>query len=922
MGDGDVDPIAIVGSSCRFPGGATSPSKLWELLERPQDVVQEIPASRFNTKPFYHPDSQHHGSTNIKHAYLLDEDPRAFDRDFFSINPKEAEAMDPQQRLLLETVYEGIESTGYSMHQLRGSSTAVFVGCMSFDYQFTAIRGIDSLPQYHGTGTAASILANRVSYFYDWKGPSVAIDTACSSSLVAVHQAVSALRNGEAQLAVAAGSNLIIGPEPFVSESKLNMLSPNGRSYMWDAAADGYTRGEGFAALFLKTLSQAIADGDHIECIIRETGVNSDGKTPGITMPSSESQARLIHNTYARCGLNPARESDRPQYFEAHGTGTPAGDPIEARAIQSVFFPGGTDGQLTVGSIKTVIGHTEGTAGVAGVLKASLAVQHGQIPANLHFKQLNPKIRPYYTNLQVPTQTIPWPVLPQGSPRRVSVNSFGFGGTNAHAIIESWDGPGELNGHLNGQQNGDLNGHFSGKTISDVNGAGPFVLSANSASALAASAGALASYLRAHPDTDLDQLAYTLFRRTEFPFRAAFSATSVEELVNKLETGRGSLKSSSSRTATIPEALPPRILGIFTGQGAQWATMGKELYRASAVFSNAIHQMQDSLDLLPLQDRPHWSLVDQLDAPAETSRVGEAAVSQPLCTALQVALVDVLHAAGVEFSAVVGHSSGEIGAAYAAGYLSATDAIRVAHYRGVHTKLAQGPQGKRGKMMAVGMSLQQATAFCSEFGDALAVAASNSQTSCTLAGDAEAIDDAHARLQANGTFARVLQIDTAYHSHHMKPCGTPYLESMKQCGVKVQQHRGLKQQQCNWYSSVWGPNGRSRSFDQGADSQLLEGQYWVDNMTQAVLFSQALARALNEDQSFDFALEVGPHPALKGPSSEIIKMLTGHSLPYSGVLKRGQNAVASFADALGLMWTSFPSPRPLDNAETLGSTQV
>ncbi|KAL4770599.1 hypothetical protein BDW60DRAFT_208975 [Aspergillus nidulans var. acristatus] len=898
------EPIAIVGSSCRFPGGATSPSKLWELLERPRDVVQEIPASRFNTKAFYHPNSQHHGSTNVKHAYLLDEDPRAFDRDFFSINPKEAEAMDPQQRLLLETVYEGIESTGYSMHQLRGSSTAVFVGCMSFDYQFTAIRGIDSLPQYHGTGTAASILANRVSYFYDWKGPSVAIDTACSSSLVAVHQAVSALRNKEAQLAVAAGSNLIIGPEPFVSESKLNMLSPNGRSFMWDAAADGYTRGEGFAALFLKTLSQAIADGDHIECIIRETGVNSDGKTPGITMPSSESQARLIRDTYARCGLDPARESDRPQYFEAHGTGTPAGDPIEARAIQSVFFPDGTDGQqLMVGSIKTVIGHTEGTAGVAGVLKASLAVQHGQIPPNLHFKQLNPKIRPYYANLQVPTQMIPWPTLPQGSPRRVSVNSFGFGGTNAHAIIESWDGAGELNGHLNG--------HFSGKTNSNVNGAGPFVLSANSASALAASAGALASYLRAHPDTDLDQLAFTLFRRTEFPFRAAFSATSVEELVNKLETGRDSLKSSSSRTATIPEALPPRILGIFTGQGAQWATMGKELYRASAVFRNAIDQMQESLDSLPPQDRPHWALVDQLDAPAETSRVGEAAVSQPLCTALQVALVDVLHAAGVELSAVVGHSSGEIGAAYAAGYLSATDAIRVAYYRGVHTKLAQGPQGKRGKMMAVGMSLQQATAFCSEFGNALSVAASNSQTSCTLAGDAEAIDDAYARLQANGTFSRVLQVDTAYHSHHMKPCGPAYLESMKQCGVASQQHRGRKQQQCNWYSSVWGPNGRSRSFDQAADSQLLEGQYWVDNMTQPVLFSQALARALNEDQCFDFALEVGPHPALKGPSSEIIKMLTGLSLPYSGVLKRGQNAVASFADALGLLWTSFPSARPL-----------
>jgi acyl transferase domain-containing protein len=563
-----------------------------------------------------------------------------------------------------------------------------------------------------------------------------------------------------------------------------------------------------------------------------------------------------------------------------------------------------------VGSIKTVIGHTEGTAGVAGVLKASLAVQHGRIPANLHFNKLNPKIQPYYRNLRVPTETVPWPDVPRGSPRRVSVNSFGFGGTNAHAIIESWDGPDSLtNGHaLNGHT---LNGNTLNTHALNSQYPGPFVLSANSGPALAASAEALASYLRAHPETDLSRLAFTLFRRTEFPFRAAFSATSSEELVDKLEAGKDSLK-SSSRAATIPEALPPRILGIFTGQGAQWATMGKELYSASHVFRSAVDQMQRSLHSLPANDRPDWSLVDQLNAPAETSRVGEAAVSQPLCTALQVALVDVLLAAGIEFSAVVGHSSGEIGAAYAAGYLNATDAIRVAYYRGLHAHLAQGPGGKRGKMVAVGMSLSQATAFCSEFGGALAVAASNSQTSCTLAGNADAIELAYTLLQENGTFARVLQVDTAYHSHHMKPCASPYLESMKQCGVTVLQ--GHKQ--CRWYSSVWGSNGRSRSFDQ-ADGQLLEGQYWVDNMTQAVLFNQALARALNEDQCFDVALEVGPHPALKGPSSETIKMLTGLSLPYSGVLKRGQNAVASFADALGLLWKSFPSPRPLVTFEGL-----
>ncbi|KAI0097580.1 hypothetical protein GGR51DRAFT_540789 [Nemania sp. FL0031] len=600
-----------------------------------------------------------------------------------------------------------------------------------------------------------------------------------------------------------------------------------------------------------------------------------------------------------------------------------------------------------VGSIKTVIGHTEGTAGLASILKASLAVQHGRIPANLHFNTLNPKISPFYTNLHIPTETSAWPALPEESPRRVSVNSFGFGGTNAHAIIESWDGyrrpPGTLtsghatnghningnatdgytisdyvkpNGHSpNGKQRENKasndtqpNGYMTteAKTASKSQSAGPFVLSANSGTALAASAAALATHLRANPNIDLGRLAYTLFRRTDFSFRAAFSASSAEQLADKLELGIESLK-SSTRTATIPEVLPPRILGVFTGQGAQWATMGKDLYETSEPFRDSIDRMQDSLNSLPMDDRPNWTLVDQLNAPAKISRVGEAAVSQPLCTALQVALVDTLRAAGIQLAAVVGHSSGEIGAAYAAGYLNATDAIRVAYYRGMHSHLARGPGGKRGKMMAVGMPLGQATAFCGDFNGAITVAASNSQTSCTLAGDAEAIDTAEARLRDNGTFARILQVDTAYHSQHMKQCGTPYLESMKRCGVKVHKRR----KECTWYSSVWGPNGRGRSFDQTADALLLTGQYWVDNMTQAVLFSQAVSRALNEDQYFDIALEVGPHPALKGPTSETIKLLTGLNLPYSGILKRGQNAAESLADTLGMLWKLFPSPSRL-----------
>ncbi|KAG5764440.1 hypothetical protein H9Q72_007485 [Fusarium xylarioides] len=899
------EPIAIVGSSCRFPGDATSPSKLWDLLKNPRDVVSEIPSTRFNTTGFYHPDSQHHGSSNVRHAYLLDQDPRAFDREFFGISPKEAQSMDPQQRMLLETVYEGIESAGYSMQQLRGSNTAVFVGVMFLDYQLISARGLDGLPQYHATGVAMSILANRLSYFYDWKGPSVGIDTACSSSLVALHYAVQTLRSGEAKMAVAAGSNLILVPDLFVSESSLNMLSPNGRSYMWDKDADGYTRGEGTSAVILKTLSQAIADGDHIECIIRETGVNQDGQTPGITMPSPTAQADLIRSTYAKAGLDLRLESDRPQYFEAHGTGTQAGDrkstlcskltimtadssflptAREAEAISTVFFPKGStyDRKLTVGSVKTLIGHLEGSAGIAGVLKTSQALQHGQIPANLHFKTLNPKIEPFYGNLQVPTETQPWPVLPNSWTRRASVNSFGFGGTNAHAILEAWDSIGQESGSHSKSEGG------------------LFVLSANSAQSLASRASQLCHYLESNPETDLQRLSFTLFHRANFSFRAAFSATSVQQLTEKLKTA---VLNKTPRIASITEKMPPRILGVFTGQGAQWATMGVQLYESSNVFRGAFSRMQDSLDNLAVKDgRPSWSLIEELRAPPSTSRIGEAAISQPICTAVQVALVDMLRAAGVQFSGVVGHSSGEIAAAYTAGYLNAHDAIRIAYFRGVHSKKAQGPDGCSGKMMAVGMSIDQAAGFCAESRGTIKIAASNSARSCTLAGDASAIDSAKEKLDAAGTFARVLQVDTAYHSHHMQPVAQPYLDSLQKCSMKINKNPGNN---VAWYSSVWGSNGRSRSFT-GEDAESLKGQYWVDNMTNTVLFSQAVQRAVNESHVFDFALEVGPHPALKGPATETINNITGIGLPYSGVLKRGQHDVESFFDAMGLLWKTFP----------------
>ncbi|GAW13747.1 hypothetical protein ANO14919_031360 [Xylariales sp. No.14919] len=315
------EPIAIIGTSCRLPGGVNSPSKLWELLKAPVDLLTDVPSTRFEPAAFYHRNPEHPGTTNVTKAYLLEEDPLTFDNDFFNISAREAESMDPQQRILLEIAYEAIESSGYSISQLRGSSTGVFVGQMSDDYRDLILRDVDSHPLYTGTGIARSILANRVSYAFDWRGPSVNVDTACSSSLVALHQAVQSIRNEECDIAVVAGVNLVFSPELFSFLSSLHMLSPTGRSRMWDVSADGYARGEGFAAIVIKPLKKAIADGDDIESVIRNTGVNQDGRSAGLTVPSAAAQAELMRKTYAKCGLDYLKDEDRCQYFEAHGTG-------------------------------------------------------------------------------------------------------------------------------------------------------------------------------------------------------------------------------------------------------------------------------------------------------------------------------------------------------------------------------------------------------------------------------------------------------------------------------------------------------------------------------------------------------------------------------------------------------------------------
>ncbi|ATY61556.1 Acyl transferase acyl hydrolase lysophospholipase [Cordyceps militaris] len=870
------EPIAVIGSACRFPGSSDTPSKLWQLLKEPKDLRTKVSNHRrWHPDAFYHDDPEHHGTANVQTSYFLDEDPADFDNAFFNIQPSECDAIDPQQRMLMETVYDSLCSAGHTIEQLRGSSTAVIVGTMCDDWSGILYRDCETIPRYSATGTSRSIISNRVSYFFDWHGPSMTIDTACSSSLVAVHVAIQALRNGESMVAIAAGSNLLLSPGMYIAEANLHMLSPTGRSMMWDKDVDGYARGEGVASIILKPLSAAIRDGDHIECVIRETGVNQDGRSQGLTMPSAAAQAALIRTTYARAGLDIEKPEDRPQFFHAHGTGTPAGDPQEAEAISRAFYTNNASDILYVGSIKTVIGHTEGTAGLASLISTSLALQHSVIPPNMHFKELNPRISPFYGNLHVPTSALPWPELLPGGVRRASVNSFGFGGTNAHAIVEAYEMPPAA--------------PSVGQLFS------PLTLSAATQKSLRDTLASYSDYLKKTKTSSLRDIAYTLQeKRSTLAFRAAVAAsTTVEaaQMIDMLLEG----EDASGLGKKHFNISTPKILGVFTGQGAQWPRMGARLVEASPFASGRLEELDAALSSLPEQVRPGWTLKQQLLAGSDASRISEAAVSQPLCTAVQILLVDMLNAAAIQLDAVVGHSSGEIAAAYAAGLLTASNAIRIAYLRGFYVKLAKSPTGAAGAMMAAGTSLEDATEFCNlpEFEGRIQVAAVNSESSITLSGDADLVVDAVQTFTDEGKFARLLKVDMAYHSAHMMPCSKPYLEAI-QAATNDNAGAASKGPKPVWYSSVM-PG-------QVMDTSTLDSQYWVSNMTRAVMFLSAVKAAVSSSGPFSLGLEIGPHPALKSPSLDTLTEVQGESIPYSGVLSRGQDDIHQLSTALGFVW--------------------
>lgn len=662
------------------------------------------------------------------------------------------------------------------------------------------------------------------------------------------------------------------------------------------------------AAVVLKTLRAAMADGDHIESIIRETGLSQDGATPSITIPSASAQQALIRNTYARAGLDPLKKpEDRPQYFEAHGTGTPAGDPVEAKAIHHAFFgdkdiingqrprtpSGSVFSPLFVGSIKTILGHTEGTAGLAGILKASLALQHGVIPPNLQFCRLSDRVAPFYDGLEIVQGTAkPWPVVHGASHqyRRASVNSFGFGGANAHAILESYN-----------DTDATISGH--GDPLFT-----PFLFSASSEYSLRANLAACLGFLERNPQLKSHDLAWTLRqRRTLFAHRTYFAAASIEELRQQLTTTLQDEKSiiglQHNNNGIKRNGVQDNVLGIFTGQGAQFARLGAELVEQSLTARNIILALEAHLNKLSTGDRPSWSLTTELLASRAFSRVNEATIAQPLCTAVQILLVDLLALSDVHFDAVIGHSSGEIGAAYAAGYLSARDAILIAYFRGIHVGQSKSPNGQhiRGAMVAVGTSMEDAEELCDDelFKGRLVLAACNSSSSVTISGDEDAIEELQNLLEDENKFYRRLRVGTAYHSRHMDPCFAPYVESLRRYGVRsLEPSQQQRPRACQWFSSVYNQainlNGKTG----------LNDTYWAENMKRPVLFSQAIYAALlsTNGAGFGVALEIGPHPALQGPAGQTIQQVLGKEMPYHSTLVRGINAVTALSTCLGFIW--------------------
>jgi acyl transferase domain-containing protein/acyl carrier protein len=848
------DPIAIIGMGCRFPGRADSPESFWLVLKNRVDGISEVPPDRWDAERLFDPDPSTPGRLTTRWGGFL-QDVDKFDAAFFGISPREAAGMDPQQRLFLEVAWEALEDAGQTVEGLAGTKTGVFVGVHSHssDYYLLQSAKPDNIDMYTGTGTSHSVLAGRLSYIFDLQGPSFAIDTACSSSLVAVHLACQSLRNGESNLGVAGGVNLMLTPHFTVAASRMHMMASDGRCKTFDARADGFVRGEGCGLVVLKRLSEALADGDQIRAVIRGSAINQDGHTNGLTAPNGLSQQTVIRQALENADVRPEDIS----YVETHGTGTPLGDPIEVEALASVLGRPREEKResCVLGSVKTNFGHLEGAAGIAGLIKTVLSLEHQLIPANLHFCQLNPHISLDGTRLEIATEERPW--FSGEGPRSAGVSAFGWSGTNCHLVLEEAPPPG-LTAHA------ERFGRYM------------LPLSARSSEALQALARSYQKIL-GNETTSLTDLCYTAsVRRSHHDHRLVILGQSHKELEGNLDTFVQGKSLPNVLFGRKVEGRPLKIAFVFPGQGSQWLGMGRQMLHEEPLFHEAIVQCEQAM-----HGFVDWSLQEQLMAEESSPqfRLSEIDVIQPTLLSIEIALAVLWRSWGIEPDAVVGHSMGEVAAAYVGGALSLEDAMRIICRRSYLLRRVSG----KGAMAVVALPIEKAQEMLLGYEDRLSIGVSNSPRSTVLSGDPSSMEEVLEKLRRENIFCRPVKVDVASHSPQMDPLTHDLLSQLEDIHPK--------QASVPFYSTV---NGKCIA------GSTLASHYWVQNLRRPVLFSKALEQLLEDGHTI--YIEVSPHPVLLPAIEETLHLSKreGHLIPS---MEREKDERMTLLAALGKLYS-------------------
>jgi acyl transferase domain-containing protein/acyl-CoA synthetase (AMP-forming)/AMP-acid ligase II/acyl carrier protein len=856
-GDG-TEPVAIIGIGCRLPGGADGPDAFWQLLGEGRDAVTEVPADRWKAEDFFDEDPTVPGRTTTRWGGFL-QDVDRFDAPFFGISPREAARMDPQQRLLAEVAWEALEDAGIVPEHLAGSATGVFVGIATNDYGHLQFQRLDQIDAHTGTGNALSIAANRLSYLFDLHGPSLAIDTACSSSLVAVQQACASIAQGDCTLALAGGVNLVLSPALAINFAKAGAMARDGRCKTFDSRADGYVRAEGAGVVVLKPLSAALRDGDSVYAVIRGGAVNQDGRTNGLMAPNPRAQEAVLRTAYARAGVAP----EHVHYVEAHGTGTLLGDPIEAKALAAVVSERRDRAQpCLVGSVKSNLGHLESAAGVTGLIKVALMLRHRRIPASLHFREANPHIPFEELALRVADTARPWPA--GDGPALAGVSAFGFGGTNAHLVLQ------EAPPSVAPQRN-----RFSDRSHL-------LTVSAPTEQALRELAARHAARLDA-PDAEATVAEYcaaAAVRRTHHTERLTCVGRSAAELRDGLAAFVRGEEHPGVTWGGPSTGRRSRVAFVFSGQGPRWWPLSAELLDQEPVFREALERCDASL-----RQHVEWSLIDQLTMEPERSRLADPGVVQPATCAVQIALAALWRSWGVEPDAVVGHSVGEIAAAHVSGALDLDDALRVALHRGRVIRAAIG----KGKMAVVGATFDETQRILDRLDQgSVSVAASNSPTTTVISGETAAVERLAAALDEEGVFCRVLEsVDYASHSPQMEPLQGELRKAVAGITARPAERTVV--------STVTGRAIEGTELDAG---------YWATNLRRPVLLDRAVDTLI--DAGHDVFVEISGHPMLVGALTEKLGTRDSEGVAVAS-LHRDQPGRAALLGELGLLYCAgFP----------------